>query len=235
MRHHFVSRPSPVAQLRAVPSRLASWIAPPIRIDEIFPSLEDELAPQRHLLRGNVLNAGAGERDIRWMVDGRLYNQDIIERQHLDFVAPLHAIPTADGFFDAIVCNAVLEHVANPDEVMDEFARVTAPGGSLLLTIPFMQPEHRDPTDFQRYTSDGIRLLCERHGFRVIDYQGLHSVFTTLAWIVREWLDEAEGLRGLAARAFVYRWVLRQIRRGSTRYVPSLASAHRVIAIREPA
>jgi SAM-dependent methyltransferase len=214
---------------------MATRIARPLTIAEIFPSIEDELGPYRELFTGNVLNAGAGDRDISSLVSGHLYNQDIAQGLHsanLDFVAPLHEIPTADGFFQTIICNAVLEHVANPDEVMDEFARVTASGGTLYLTIPFMQPEHRDPADYQRYTLDGIVLLCERHGFRVLEASGVHSVFTTLAWIAHEWLEPVRGARGVLMRAVTYRWLMRQIRAGNPRHVASLASAHRVIAVR---
>ena len=42
------------------------------------------------------------------------------------------------------------------------------PAGRSYLTIPFMQPEHLDPTDFQAlHDRRDWRLLCERHGFRV--------------------------------------------------------------------
>jgi SAM-dependent methyltransferase len=216
---------------RFVASRLDSTID----ISQIFPSIEAELVPYSHLFTGNVLNAGAGDRDIRPLVRGTLYNQDIPEGLHsanIDFVSPLHEIPAADGFFNTIICNAVLEHVANPEEVMAEFRRVTARGGTLYLTIPFLQPEHRDPTDFQRYTIDGISLLCERHGFRIETAEGIHSVFTTLAWIAREWLGTVQGLKGAIVRGVAYRWLMAQIRADNPKYVPTLASAHRVVATR---
>jgi SAM-dependent methyltransferase len=222
-------------RFRAARERLVIRLAPPMQIAEIFPSIEDELGPYRQLFTGNVLNAGAGNRDISPLIDGHLYNQDIaggLHSENIDFIGPLHEIPTADAFFDTIICNAVLEHVANPEEVMGEFARVLAPAGTLYLTIPFMQPEHRDPTDYQRYTIDGIKLLCERHGFRVQEANGVHSVYTTLAWIFHEWLEPVRGLRGVAMRAVAYRWLMRQIRSGNPKHVASLASAHRVIAIR---
>jgi SAM-dependent methyltransferase len=221
--------------LEKAKSRLVARIAPPLNIAEIFPPIESELGPYANLFTGNVLNAGAGDRDISSMVNGRLYNQDIATGLHsrgIDFVSPLHEIPTEDGFFNTIICNAVLEHVANPEEVMAEFARVSAPAAMLYLTIPFMQPEHRDPTDYQRYTIDGIVLLCERHGFTVQSAEGVHSVFTTLAWILYEWLEPVRGWRGVTARAVAYRWVMSQIRAGNPRHVPSLASAHRIIAHR---
>lgn len=213
---------------RLVASRLDSEID----ISQIFPSIEAELSPYSHLFTGNVLNAGAGNRDIGPLIRGTLYNQDIADHGNIDFVSPLHEIPAADGFFNTIICNAVLEHVANPEEVMAEFQRVTAQGATLYLTIPFMQPEHRDPTDFQRYTIDGIALLCERHGFRVQTVEGVHSVFTTLAWIASEWLGTVQGLKGAIARGVTYRWLMSQIRASNPKYVPTLASAHRVVATR---
>src|SRR5262245_19153014 len=136
-----------------------------------WPDLHDELKDYLPYFRGRVLNAGAGHRDLRPWIDATVTNQDIpngLHNSHIDIYSPLHAIPRPDQDFDAILCNAVLEHVRNPDEVLREFRRVLKPGGHLYLCIPFMQPEHLDPTDFQRYTKDGLRTLVEKHGFEVI-------------------------------------------------------------------
>ena len=79
--------------------------------------------------------------------------------------------------------------------MLSEFNRVCRPGGVLYLTVPFMQPEHLDPTDYQRYTLPGLERLVRQHGFEVTDSGGVHSVYTTLAWIVREWLAPKQGRR----------------------------------------
>ena len=115
-------------------------------------------------------------------------------------LSPPHDIPVADGFFDAIFCNAVLEHVENPVQVMAEFRRVCRPGGYLYLCVPFMQPEHKDPGDYQRYTVDGLRRLMEDHGFEVLGIEGIHSVHRTLAWIVATWLDAKASFEHLLLR-----------------------------------
>jgi SAM-dependent methyltransferase len=217
-----------------VSGRVHGLLRPRLEVAELFPPIEEELGPYRHLFTGNVLNAGCGDRDIRSLVPGRLYNQDIAEGLHnadVDIESPLDRIPVEDGFFNTIICNAVLEHVANPEDVMREFARVCAPGGTLYLTIPFMQPEHKDPTDFQRYTLDGLGLLCQRHGFRVVELHGVHSVYTTLSWILTEWLDPLPTRRAAVLRAVLYPWLKRKLRT-ARHHVPSLASAHRAIAIR---
>jgi SAM-dependent methyltransferase len=202
-----------------------------LEVGELFPPIEEELGPFRHYFTGRVLNAGAGSRDLSGLIDGELFNQDIKEAPHINYNSPLHEIPVEDGFFDAIICNAVLEHVENPHEVMHEFARVSRPGGILYLTVPFMQPEHLDPTDFQRYTLDGLERLVSDHGFEVRESGGVHSVYITLAWIVREWLAPKRGLGGKALKGILYP-VLRRRARRSNEFVHSLASAYRVIGVR---
>jgi hypothetical protein len=94
-----------------------------------------------------------------------------------------------------------------------------------------MQPEHLDPTDFQRYTLDGLKLLVERHGFEVQEAGGVHNVYVTLGWIFREWLMASDSLAFRAARRLAFPWLARRARTSST-YVHSLASAYRVIAVR---
>ena len=209
-------------------------MADDLDIGALFPPIEDELEPYDELLPGEVLNAGAGNRDIRRLVPGNVHNQDLAEGLHnadIDIVSPLHEIPVEDGFFNAIVCNAVLEHVSNPEEVMTEFRRVCRPGGVLYLCVPFMQPEHKDPGDYQRYTLDGLALLAERHGFVLRERGTVHNVYTTLGWIAREWLTSADTYGYRALRRVLFPWLIRKSR-SSRHQVHSLASAYRVVAVR---
>ena len=70
-------------------------------------------------------------RDLSSIVQGELVNQDLVEGLHnanIHIYSPLHEIPVADGHFDSAICNAVLEHVANPVEVVREIHRVLKPG-----------------------------------------------------------------------------------------------------------
>jgi SAM-dependent methyltransferase len=206
--------------------------SPPPEPPVVWPSLQDELKDYLHYFTGKVLNAGAGNRDLARWIPGELVNQDIAEGLHngnIDIYSPLHRIPRPDGYFDAVICNAVLEHVRNPEEVVQEFHRVLKRGGYLYLCIPFMQPEHLDPTDFQRYTKDGLRTLVEKHGFAVERIKGVHNVYHTLAWIVHEWLSSSSCWRYRLLRRILYPWLRYQTKHSAV-YVDSIASAYRVLA-----
>jgi ubiquinone/menaquinone biosynthesis C-methylase UbiE len=111
------------------------------------------------------LNAGAGTRYISHLIEGKLVNQDIRwdndTREHIDIFASLNQIPRPDNTFDGIVCIAVLEHVDDPYTVVSEFYKVIKPLGYVIASVPFLQPEHKIPTGFGRYTRDGLKLLFE--------------------------------------------------------------------------
>ena len=45
-------------------------------------------------------------------------------------------LPYADGQFDLVVCNHVLEHVFETEKALRDLRRVTAPGGLVVLGVP---------------------------------------------------------------------------------------------------
>jgi len=45
-------------------------------------------------------------------------------------------LPFSDSFFDAVTCIAVLEHVFNPPNVLNEIHRVLKPNGFLIMQVP---------------------------------------------------------------------------------------------------
>jgi len=51
-------------------------------------------------------------------------------------VANVGALPFADGAFDGVLCSSVLEYADVPEDYLKEIARVTKPGGSLLISVP---------------------------------------------------------------------------------------------------
>lgn len=201
----------------------------------VFPEIDIDLEEHRSILKGKVLNAGAGWRDVSHLVEGELVNQDITydgdERTNIQIQSPLHHIPVESDYFDTILCIAVLEHVENPEEVVPELYRVLKPGGHLILEVPFLQPEHKVPTDFQRYTKDGLVRLVAHHGFRVEGIKGLFTVYHTLYWQVFIWLHLKKNILYLLMRVMLLRPLLWTARRSRT-YSDRLATGFQLIAVK---
>jgi SAM-dependent methyltransferase len=104
---------------------------------------------------------------------------DIAFVQH-DLADPL---PFADGSFNVIWCSEVLEHLFNPEFAMREMIRVMAPGGKLLVTVPyhgrlknllialFKWDEHFKPWDphIRFFTRNTLERIAREAGFVQIE------------------------------------------------------------------
>lgn len=87
---------------------------------------------------------------------------DVYATALTDLVADAHQIPFANETFDAVVVQAVLEHVLEPQKVVDEIHRVLKPNGVVYAETPFLQHVHEGPYDFTRFTESGHRWLFRR-------------------------------------------------------------------------
>lgn len=130
---------------------------------------------------GVVANIGAGNT----IIAPGIVNVDFLPYTNVDAVASADDLPFLDDSVDGLVSISVLEHLRDPDRALAEMLRVLKPGGVLLLFVPFMVGFHASPDDFNRYTSEGLRLKLK--GFEV---DGLWSPGPTsaLLWIFQEWL-----------------------------------------------
>ena len=50
------------------------------------------------------------------------------------------ALPLPDSHFDVVICDNVVDHAENPRRIVEEVARVLAPGGLLYFTVNFHHP-----------------------------------------------------------------------------------------------
>lgn len=113
-------------------------------------------------------------------------NLDCYPGPNVDLVADLHAIPLATQSLDGVTCVAVLEHVKAPAQVVKETFRVMKPGALAHFNVPFMQPYHASPEDYQRFTSSGLRHLFRE--FQVVDLQCMGGPASAMVWLTTEFL-----------------------------------------------
>ena len=92
-------------------------------------------------------------------------------------------LPFGDQTVDTILCSEVLEHVPDPEKVLNEFARVLKPDGVLITTAPFIYPIH-DAHDYFRYSPDGLAVMMKRSGFTIDTVRPLSGTAVTLALLI---------------------------------------------------
>lgn len=131
------------------------------------------------------------------------------------FAVGAEFIPAADGAFDAVVSQAVLEHLAAPEQAFANLYRITAPGGVGVHQVDFR--DHRDfsrPLDLAlsgprrfawlfkasngecgcRLRAPEMAALMERAGFRV---EGLVNIARVEDSILAAALTRLPAARGL--------------------------------------
>lgn len=111
-----------------------------------------------------ILSIGGGPRRTH----PKLVNVNIGLFQNVDVVADGYQLPYCDGTVDACHCEAVLEHMEQPERAVAEMFRVLRPGGAVFAATPFLQVFHAYPNHFQNFTLEGQRRLFERAGFTVV-------------------------------------------------------------------
>ncbi|PIR49071.1 hypothetical protein COU80_01515 [Candidatus Peregrinibacteria bacterium CG10_big_fil_rev_8_21_14_0_10_55_24] len=176
---------------RKTPLRImARWLRPPhhsVYFDTMTSSV-GEGKRLKQLLREHpdaiVLNIGSLSKDLKDM-HRRMLNLDLVAYPNVDVVADAHRLPFVDESMDIVLFKNVLEHVRDPLTVMEEIQRVLKPGGLLFIKLPFLQPFHAVPDDYQRYSVSGIKELLK--DYEELSFSIAVGPGSMLSWILREW------------------------------------------------
>lgn len=107
------------------------------------------------------LNVGAGSTRLH----PKVLNLDLAPGPNIDCCASVEAIPFPDARFSLVLSQETLEHVRDPFRAVNEVYRVLKAGGTFYCQVPFIIGYHPGPTDFWRFSREGIRELVERAGF----------------------------------------------------------------------
>lgn len=95
-------------------------------------------------------------------------------------------IPRDNSEFDVVWSWQSLEHVQEPELTFSEISRVLKVGGYFIGETSFLEPYHAQST--YSYTPYGCRLLCERHGLKLLEcapsLDGLYYILKRIAIVL---------------------------------------------------
>jgi SAM-dependent methyltransferase len=121
--------------------------------------------------KGKILDVGCGNSPFRFLVDSykaQYVGIDISDADYFDYnnvnkiIFDGEHIPFENESFDNIISTEVLEHVENPEMIIDEMYRVLKPSGNAFVTVPWSARVHYAPYDFCRYTPFKLEKLFSK-------------------------------------------------------------------------
>lgn len=123
---------------------------------------------------GNLLDVGCGNKPYESFFENKLSSYtgcDVVQSNanKVDVICLATSLDFEESKFDTVFSTQVMEHVDNSDKMMAECNRVLKTGGHLILSVPFCWELHEEPYDFFRFTKYGLKDLCERNNFEVVE------------------------------------------------------------------
>lgn len=156
-----------------------------IRLKNCITRTIDQLRRDRVLVRDRsvVVDLGSGRAPYKPLFGGRIREYvacDIEAGPAIDVVMDESSYTgLSPRIADCVVSFQVLEHVWDTKAYLSECRRLLATGGRLLLSTHGTWLYHPHPTDFRRWTRDGLIREVESHGMRVLSIEALIG---PLAW-----------------------------------------------------
>jgi SAM-dependent methyltransferase len=145
-------------------------------------------------LAATLLDVGGRGKPYAEFFTGRVlwhFVVDIEPGSSVDLVADARGLPVVDGSIDVVLCTQVLEHIPEPVPVVEEIFRVLRPGGTLILSVPAIFPQHGSPGDYWRYMPQGLAWLLR--DFRKVEIQGEAGTLASLFLVFNMYLHTFSG------------------------------------------
>lgn len=117
---------------------------------------------------------------------------EIRKYPNTDIVITEGRIPLKSHSVDAVISEAVLEHVKNPFLHVSEIYRILKPRGQVLLDAAFIQPLHGYPSHYFNTTAYAVRLLFEKFHINSLHVGPHQHPWLALHWILNSYYS---GLR----------------------------------------
>ena len=141
--------------------------------------LQLEKVIQNHVTkrRGELIDYGCGNMPYRPLFEAHVDHYlgfDLDGNEMADGLLDEHGVmQREDTSTDFVLSSQVLEHVVSPTDYLAESRRVLKDDGLLILSTHGTWKYHPDPTDYWRWTCDGLKKTISEAGFEIQHFEGV--------------------------------------------------------------
>lgn len=156
------------------------------------------VAPKTH---GKLLDVGCGNKpylpifaphvsEYVGIEHEAVYAQtEAASREHgPDLVYDGRTLPFPNAHFDTVLNVQVLEHTPQPQQLLNEMARVLKKDGVMVLCAPFCFRLHEEPHDYFRFTPHGLASMCAQAGLGIVELQAHGGLWSVLGHKLNSYL-----------------------------------------------
>ena len=136
-------------------------------------------------IRGHIYDLGCGEMTYKlWLLNyadtytGVDWGSTLHELK-ANILADLNRpLPIENEVADTVISLSVIEHLCEPQCMLNETFRILKPKGYFLLQVPWQWHIHEAPYDFFRYTPFALKYMLAKAGFEEIEVKPQSGFFT---------------------------------------------------------
>lgn len=122
------------------------------------------------------------------------------QQMHVDQFVNLNEPLKITQRFDTIILSDVLEHIAEPQQLLQELNKLLNPGGKIIIMVPFLYRLHEVPHDYYRYTEHALNHLLQKANFTVKEMESYGGIVDVLFDLLN---------KGFFYTAFRSKWLIR--------------------------
>ena len=142
---------------------------------------------------GVVIDLGGGKNpsyERFWSImPEKFIRVDINKNTEPDIITDLNQpLPFNDNFADTVFLFNVIYILESPQKTLREINRILKSGGKLFITSPFVFNEAKEPSDYWRFTSEGLEKLFKESGFNNYFITPVGERFSAAAYLITPFL-----------------------------------------------
>ncbi len=157
-----------------------------------FSTLSDDIKEYSKYAKGILLDVGSGFAPYKPFFKNikKYIKMDKFEYLNAkpDIIGDALDIPLKNNSVDSVFSSQVMEHVTNPQKMVDEIYRVLKKDGICITTTHMAQVLHGEPHDYFRFTEYGLRELFKKFKYVEVKPNGgaLLAIFQLFIFAIDE-------------------------------------------------